>query len=358
MKHDQPPDDDRFEAVCLQFEDAWKQVVGGHGAPPALGPLVASVAESERSRLLRELLRLEIWYRRELGEQPLPERYHSMYPDDAKLVDEVCASVPRPAEDETADTEVAWPSSGSDDFVPPPERELELLYRLGSGKFGNVYLVMDHSLDRQVAVKVPRRDRKYSQAELAGFIEEAKKSAKLDHDHIVRVFETGSQPDGRPFVVMKYVDGGSLKQKLGGRPLPHRDAVKLLIPIAEALAHAHQCGITHRDLKPANVLLDSTGKAYVADFGLALHDDERWQRTGEFAGTPAYMAPEQVNRRTEQVDGRTDIWAMGVMLYEMLAGKLPFSAEDSRQLTQEIVSRDPKPLSMIDDAIPKSLSEY
>ena len=129
----------------------------------------------------------------------------------------------------------------------------------------------------------------------------------------------------------------------------------LIASIADAVHHAHTAGLVHRDLKPANIMIDKLGKPRVADFGLAITEDVQPDRAGEVAGTPAYMAPEQVRGEAHRLDGRTDIWAIGIILYQCLTGRLPFHARDRAALFDEILHRDPKPLRQIDDSIPQEL---
>jgi serine/threonine protein kinase len=125
--------------------------------------------------------------------------------------------------------------------------------------------------------------------------------------------------------------------------------------VAEAIHHAHRKGFVHRDLKPSNILLDAQGKPRVADFGLAMHESQRWLEAGTSPGTPCYMAPEQVRGQTQFLDGRTDLWALGVTLYEMLSGALPFRGENPAQLADDILERPAKPLRQTSDAIPEEL---
>ena len=212
--------------------------------------------------------------------------------------------------------------AGPDDTAYAPGQRIGryvVVRQLGHGGCGTVYLARDDELDRLVAVKVPARDCFQSDADLGRFLDDARTACKLKHPGIVAVHDVGRQGDGTPFIVMEYVEGGSLKQSLQSGAWPAARAAQLVAAVAEAVHHAHRKGFVHRDLKPSNILLDAEGKPRVADFGLAMHESQRWLEAGTSPGTPCYMAPEQVRGQTQFLDGRTDLWALGVTLYEMLA---------------------------------------
>ena len=210
--------------------------------------------------------------------------------------------------------------------LPRPEQlghyKVERL--LGSGGFGDVYLARHTKLGSSAAIKVPHLEVLETEKAAARFLDEARIAANLRHPGIVRVYDVGRQPDGTCFVVMEYVEGQPLQGLLTKERLdPHRVAT-MMGEVAEAVHFAHKQGFVHRDLKPANILIDETGHPHVADFGLAIHEDDQGGHEGEISGAPAYMAPEQVRGEAHRLDGRTDIWALGVILYEMLVGEAPF----------------------------------
>lgn len=203
-----------------------------------------------------------------------------------------------------------------------------ILEQLGEGGMATVYKARDLNLDRDVAVKVIRTDifgSSILERMLKRFQREGRTLGKLTHPNIVPILDFGEH-GGAPFLVMPYLPGGTLKQKLKGQ-IPYRDAVKMLIPVAQALAHAHQQGIIHRDVKPANILLTRTGELMLSDFGIAKIIDSEETRdltsTGVGIGTPEYMAPEQ---GMGQADERADLYALGIVLYEMITGRIPFRA--------------------------------
>lgn len=226
---------------------------------------------------------------------------------------------------------------------------------LGQGAFGTVYLAEDSVLDRLVAIKVPRVGRFHDESDLSRFLDEARTAAKLRHPGIVSVFDAGRTPEGLPFVALAYIEGTSLEEILRLPAMSIEQAARMMSRIAEAVAEAHRQGFVHRDLKPANILLDGQGNPYVADFGLAIHEDVQRSKAGEIAGTISYMSPEQIRGDVHRLDGRSDIWSLGVILYQLLAGRLPFTGATFAELSDEIEHRDPKPPRQWSPQLPKEL---
>src|SRR5262249_5763507 len=164
----------------------------------------------------------------------------------------------------------------------------------------------------------------------------------LDHPHVVPVYDIGLTEDGLCYVVSKFIDGTDLKRRLArGRPSP-AEAAGLVATIAEALHHAHGKGLVHRDVKPGTILLDAAGKPYVADFGLVLREED-FGRGAAYAGTFAYMSPEQARGQGDRVDGRSDVFSLGVVFYEMLTGRRPFQAKTLTETLARIADADPRP---------------
>ncbi len=217
---------------------------------------------------------------------------------------------------------------------------------------GVVYLAQDTNLDRKVAIKFLLEDMEDDAPTRARFVREAKSAAALDHPFICKIYETG-EANGKPYIAMEYVEGKNLKDKTEEESLPLRDSLRIGLEIAEALEKAHKSGIVHRDLKPANIMLTPQGHVKVMDFGLAKRilpsGEEELSQTitqasitekGTIAGTLAYMSPEQA--KGDQIDGRSDIFALGIILYEMISGKHPFSKTSVIE-TLSAILRDPHP---------------
>jgi hypothetical protein len=222
---------------------------------------------------------------------------------------------------------------------------------LGEGAFGTVYLGRDEDLNRCVAIKVPRHER----LDLDAYLAEARLVAQLDHPAIVPVYEVGRTADGLPYVVSKFIAGPTLAKRLEAGKLAPVEAATILARAAAALDHAHQRGLVHRDVKPANLLLDDTGLVHVADFGLALTVSD-YAGSGQFAGTPAYMSPEQTRGEVSTLDGRSDVFSLGVVLYEMLTGRKPFVGETLFALVQQICEATPLAPHMVNLKVPRELS--
>ena len=194
-----------------------------------------------------------------------------------------------------------------------------ILGPLGQGGFGTVYLAHDDDLDRPVAIKVPSPERIAYSEDVEAFLVEARILAKLDHPYIVPVYDMGRTEDGLCFVVSKLIEGSDLSVRIGEARPSCRDSAELVATIADALHYAHTQGLVHRDIKPANILIDASGKPCLADFGLALKDED-FGKGGGLAGTPSYMSPEQARGESHRVDGRSDIFSLAWIPTE---GELP-----------------------------------
>jgi eukaryotic-like serine/threonine-protein kinase len=255
-------------------------------------------------------------------------------------------------------TQTAQPPTSDEPSAPAPAPPHIGKYRveklLGQGSFGLVYLAFDAVLDRYVAIKVPHRRLVARPEDAEPYLAEARTVARLDHANIVPVYESGHSDDWPLYVVSKYVAGSTLARRVADGPVPVLDAAGLVATVAEALHHAHQHRVVHRDVKPGNILLDSDGKPYVTDFGLALRADNVG-RGPAFAGTPAYMSPEQARREGHRVDGRTDVFSLGVVFYELLTGGRPFRGTTQSELLEQIQTHDPVPPRQLADGIPAEL---
>jgi eukaryotic-like serine/threonine-protein kinase len=247
--------------------------------------------------------------------------------------------------------------------APPPDSfgDYEILSELGRGGMGVVYKARQKSLDRVVAIKMMREARLSSDSDRGRFLAEAESVAKLKHPNIVTVFDVSHQ-NGLPYIVMEYVEGRNLAQRLAEGPLPPREAARLVADVARAVHHAHERGILHRDLKPANILISSefrvpgsesghskletrNSELKVTDFGLAKPltgpPVRHWRtQTGAIVGTPGYMAPEQAASRKDLTPA-TDVYALGAILYECLTGRPPFQATDAFHALMMVVEQEP-----------------
>jgi len=230
----------------------------------------------------------------------------------------------------------------------------QIIEALGEGGMATVYKAFDPSLERYVAIKIIRAMNQIDSDFLIRFQREARALAKLDHPYILKVLDYG-EDNGIPYLVMPFVSRGTLKQYTRTR-LPYEKAIEIIIPIAEALSYAHQRKIIHRDIKPANILFGESGVPILSDFGIAkmLDAGEQTQLTGTGLGigTPAYMAPEQWNG---VADERTDIYALGIVLYELITGRCPFQADTPAAiLIKQVQDPLPRPKTFIPD-IPENV---
>jgi hypothetical protein len=265
-------------------------------------------------------------------------------PVDSGTLDTLAGNVHRPST-----------TSGAARPLPPraPSRPpvnlpgYEIMDELGRGGMGVVFTARHMALKRLVALKMILGGGLAGEQQLVRFKKEAEAVARLQHPNIVQVFDVGEH-DGYPYFSLEFVDGGTLAAKLSAGPLAPRAAAGLAEILARAVHYAHERGIIHRDLKPANILLMKDGTPKITDFGLAKQMDQGDQatRTGNIAGTPAYMAPEQATGRSDLFGPRTDVWALGVILYEFLSGRLPFVGTDSMDVIYRVVNEEaPSPRS-------------
>jgi eukaryotic-like serine/threonine-protein kinase len=242
----------------------------------------------------------------------------------------------------------------------------EIRRQLGAGGMGVVYLAHDVKLGRQVAIKVLSGDFVADHARTRRFEQEARAASGLNHPNVCVVHALGETGDGQPFIAMEYIEGHTLRHILQARPASLREAIDIAIQIGSGVGAAHAAGIVHRDLKPENVLVRADGLVKVVDFGLAKHavaglpsDLTEATRSlvqtdaGVVMGTFSYMAPEQA--RGQDVDARADIWALGVILYELVSGHPPFTGETRSDVLAAVLQREPSPLDRIDPRVPHQL---
>jgi serine/threonine protein kinase len=225
---------------------------------------------------------------------------------------------------------------------------------LGEGGFGLVYLAHDEQLQRPVAIKVPHRKVITRPEDAEPYLAEARIVAGLDHPNIVTVLDAGGDEEFPCYVVSKFIEGSTLTRKIAEGMLSVTECVELVATVAEALHHAHGKGVFHRDIKPGNILLHTSGKPYIADFGLALKEENIG--TGpNYIGTPSYMSPEQARGEGHRVDGRSDIFSLGAVFYELLTNRRPFTGQSKTELLEQIARAEPRPPRQIDENIPREL---
>ncbi|MFO0841927.1 MAG: protein kinase [Gemmataceae bacterium] len=393
-------DDARIDECCARFEQAWLA-----GPRPEIEAFLG--AQPASPRLVVRLIALDVAHRARTGETPCRADYQDRFPGldlawlDGAPVTRLTATTGFHAAPATPELPGASPlrrlccphchntvarrnghgqevhcsACGSSFRLEVPQepttvgplRQLgrfQLLGQVGRGGFGTVWKAYDTRLDRVVALKVPHA----GSLELPSYLErlhrEARAAAQLRHPGIVRLYEVVTLEEG-PVLVSDFIDGAPLRELMATRRLTFREAAALVADVAEALDYAHNQGLVHRDVKPGNIMMEvdranppprGVGKPIVVDFGLALRDEAEIVMTveGQIVGTPAYMSPEQASGQNRQVDRRSDVYSLGVVLYELLCGEQPFRGAKA-MLLQQVRHEEPRPPRRLNDKIPRDL---
>ena len=229
-----------------------------------------------------------------------------------------------------------------------------ILEKLGEGGMGVVYKATDTKLDRSVALKFLPGHLSQSENDKKRFIQEARAASALDHPNICTIYEISETPDGDLIIVMPAYDGVTLSKHIDAGPLKNEEALGIAVQLADGLLAAHEKGIIHRDLKSGNILITGKGQVKIIDFGLARRDgDTQLTKTGTTIGTVPYMSPEQT--RGEKLDTRSDIWSLGILIYQMISGRLPFRSDYSAAVVYAILNEEPEPLTAIRSDVPMEL---
>ncbi len=359
----------RLDEVCAGYESDWQA-----GQKPRLETFLGDAIEPERTRLLRELLKLEIELRKAAGQTVAATDYYSRFPDHTALIATLLA--PEGATVAGADASATPSSSGGTTepgsahadvlpFLGPPTKpgsigrlgHYEIEGIVGRGGMGVVLRALDEKLNRIVAVKVLGPQYATNASARKRFDREARAAAAVSHDHIVPIFHV-DEINGVPFLVMPLIVGKSVQERLDqSGPLGLKEILRIGNQIAEGLAAAHKKGLVHRDIKPANILLENgVERVKITDFGLARAvDDASVTQSGVITGTPMYMAPEQA--RGEQVDHRADLFSLGSVMYAMCTGHSPFRASGTHAVLMRVIEDTPRPIGESNPELPDWLND-
>ena len=342
------------DAACMRFEAEWRL-----GGSPLIESFLDEVSGRARSVLLLELLVLELELRRETGDVPPSNIYLDRFPDERNLVEEAYQELKGGHQGPADESALTGTKSSSDsNSVIPPTRQVgdyEIIGELARGGMGVVYKARQISLNRLVALKMILAGQFATDSEVRRFLHEAEAVARLDHPHIVPIYEVGRE-HGHAFYAMKLVDGEDLARQISRFLGDSRKAAALLVYIAQAVEYAHRQDLVHRDLKPSNILIDAIGRPHITDFGLVKRTDggaSTLTHCGAVLGTPSFMSPEQATGAA--VGPATDIYSLGAILYQLLTGRPPFRAATAEETLAQLLEQEPIPPRQIRPDTPRDL---
>ena len=338
-----------LDVVLVDQFHRWK-----HGQTIPVEHYIQRLPELSDSHVASLLIE-EYGYLEERGVAPRPLEFIARYQSlGSSAVALLCEELNVPFEQLSSESSVTTlQNSGSDDTESRYFGRYEVICSIGKGAFGEVFLGKDSALDRSVAIKVPTPERIQLGGGTEALLAEARIVAKLDHPNIVPVYDFGQTEDSGCYIVSKYVHGKDLRSQ-SRKEMPHTEAARIAALLARALQVAHSAGVIHRDVKPANILLNAQGQPQLLDFGLALQH-RGGSSKGVYVGTPAYMSPEQMRGEGDSVDGRTDIYSLGIVFYELLTRRRPFALPSDLNTPPTLQSFSPQPPRQFVESIPKEL---
>lgn len=320
-----------------QFIAIWKDFLRGKNSndqPPLIENHLHDLDDDRRRELFVDLLDADITYRKRAGDTPKPEDFLQRFPEFHPEINEAFGLL-----------------KDSDPNIPAAVGSYRFLGHLGKGSFGDVYLCLDIATGTRVAIK-----RTKSEIDCDLFIKEANILADLDHTNIVKQLHH-AQSEGHVYLVLEYIEGSDLRAILNEDSLvSFRQSAQWIATLSHALAYAHQKTIIHRDIKPDNILIDNQQKPFLTDFGVALTDQD-FGRLNRWAGSYSYMSPEQIRGDSNLVDGRSDVFSLGVVLYRLLTKKLPFRGMTKDELTYQVQNTSPARPRELNPNIPIPLEE-